>query len=339
MWILSRYVCRNCLTRALSESTLEIETFNALNAVNGILTKISDISNDRNLNLVSLIMHNLASKQKSLLDNEIREELQFPKTLNQIKNESDELCFLTNPRRNLVLLRTLLGFANLSANTPLEMIGDKKLYSMCTAYEGVLSMTHSKVTTVPAVLRNLRLYKTTHSQKLLEVIGAPSGGQRTLLRSLINEELPPLMPPSNDFVSCDDNLQVKRVTSSSKLKEQFKHTVKVVNSHVYFQNTSDKLNHVLKNAQNQPKFWLTSPSRSVIEKFENKILDYEKQGRKVRNNLAKEWFNEELAAKESNLDLVAKLDWLRRSRDGEYNIYPCPNCGGEGKLKRNIWLF
>ena len=102
------------------------------------------------------------------------------------------------------------------------------------------------------VLRNLRLYKATHSQKLLEVIGAPSGGQRTLLRSLINEELPPLMPPSNDFVSCDDNLQVKKVTSSSKLKEQFKHTVKVVNSNVYFQNTSDKLSHVLKNAQNQP---------------------------------------------------------------------------------------
>ena len=49
-------------------------------------------------------------------------------------------------------------------------------------------------------------------------------------------------------------------------------------------------------------------------------MDYEKQGRKVRNNLAKEWFNEELAAIESNLDLVAKLDWLRRSRDGGYNI-------------------
>ena len=73
------------------------------------------------------------------------------------------------------MLRTLLEFANLSANTPLEMIGDKKLYAMFTAYEGVLSMTHSKVTTAPAVLRNLRLYMATHSQKLLEVIGAPSG--------------------------------------------------------------------------------------------------------------------------------------------------------------------
>jgi hypothetical protein len=278
-------------------------------------------------------MHRLASTQSSLLDSEIQLELKSCKSHQILKNEGGELDFLSKPNRSEVLMNTFLGFANLNANTPLQMVTEKKLYALCTAYEAVLSLKHSSVTTAPAVMRNLRLYKTTHSRQLLETVGSPSGGKHTLLNSVINAELPTLLPPNNDFITCDDNLQVKRVTSSSKLKEEFKHMVKVVNSHVHFQGRDDKIGHVLKNKANQPKNWLKTPDKSEIEEFERKVSTYEKEARKVRTSLVGDWLTEELKDMTTNRDPVAKLTRLRRSRPGEHILYPCPNCGGEGTLK------
>ena len=259
------FVCDNCLAKAERETQSETQTFSALSEIFRCLDSVLDTASSRNTELVSVIMHRLASTQSSLLDSEIQLELKSCKSHQILKNEGGELDFLSKPNRSEVLMNTFLGFANLNANTPLQMVTEKKLYALCTAYEAVLSLKHSSVTTAPAVMRNLRLYKTTHSRQLLETVGSPSGGKHTLLNSVINAELPTLLPPNNDFITCDDNLQVKRVTSSSKLKEEFKHMVKVVNSHVHFQGRDDKIGHVLKNKANQPKNWLKTPDKSEIE--------------------------------------------------------------------------
>ena len=47
----------------------------------------------------------------------------------------------------------------------------------------------------------------------------------------------------------------------------------------------DKTTEVLKNPENQPKIWLHKPKKEVAEKFETKIVEYEKTAKKVRANL------------------------------------------------------
>ena len=153
-----------------------------------------------------------------------------------------------------------------------------------------------------------------------------------MLRQILNSDLPPLPTPHNDFILCDDNLQIKRVISCSKLKENHKLTVKVVNSHVFFQIEKDTQSKVLKNELNQPKYWLKPPTKSEVDKFESKILSYETEARKVRTRLVEGWLSEELADITVHRDPVSKLSWLRRTRPGEHVLYPCPGCGGEGRL-------
>ena len=323
-------VCDKCLGKAEVETTQEQTTFAALCDILQCLDSVLDSGSSRNAELLSVIMHRLAFTQTSVIDSEIELEIKSCKTHESLKKESCELQFLS--KGNKVLIKTLLGFSKFALNTELEQLSSKKLYALCTAYEAVLSLKHSKVTTVPAVMRNLRLYKATHNRDLLDTVGAPSGGKHTTLSLVMNADLPTLLPPTNDFISCDDNLQVKRVCSSSKLKEAFKHTVKVVNSHVHFQNTKDKLSSVLKDEANQPNKWLKKPEKFQIEDFEVKIVTYEREARKVRSNLVGGWLTEELSDVGENRDPVAKLIKLRRSRPSEHVVYPCPNCGGEGKL-------
>lgn len=326
-------VCVNCLSKAERETVQEQMTFEALGDILQCLERVVDTSSSRNSERQATIMHRLASTQSSALDSEIQSEIKTCRNHEMLKKESCELLFLSKTNRNQVLVKTLLGFANFDSNFTLQLLTEKKLYALCSAYEAILSLKHSLVTTAPAVMRNLRLYKTTQKRDLLETIGAPSGGKHTTLTNVINEDLPTLLPPTNDFITCDDNLQVKRVCSSSKLKEKFKFTVKVVNSHVHFQNTSDKNSSVLKNKDNQPKNWLKKPAKVQIEDFEGKIVTYEREARKVRSNLVESWLSEELTDLKENRDPVARLSRLRRSRLSEHVLYPCPNCGGEGRLR------
>ena len=222
-----------------------------------------------------------------------------------------------------------MGFGKLGIDAGYDSLPIEKLYSLCTAYEAILSLKHSKVTTAPAVMRNLIIYKTTHNRQLLEAVGAPSGGRHSFLEGIMNASLPSLNPPINDFVNCDDNLQVKRVVSSSKLKENFKHTVKVVDSHVYLQNEDDKTGHVLKDRNNQPRNWLKPPTEADINLFEVRIEDYQMKARKVRFNLLDQWLAEETTCNQE-FDPIAKLIKLRRSMPDDHNIFPCLSCGGEG---------
>ena len=146
----------------------------------------------------------------------------------------------------------------------------------------------------------------------------------------MNSDLPKLRPPVNDFVNCDDNLQVKRVVSSSKLKEGFKHTVKVVDSHISLQNIEDQTGHVLSDLSNRPNNWMRKPTASDVDVLEKKITEYELEGRKVRSILLNKWLKSEM--KDINLcrDPVGKLIRLRRSMPDNHYIFPCVECGGEG---------
>ena len=274
----------------------------------------------------------MATLNSSFLDSEIKHEMRTPKSHQNLKENSSALQFLVSPDRSLVLLKTLMGFSKMEIDCDLKSLTDKKIYALCTAYEAILSARHSKVVTAPAAMRNVILLKTTHNRHLLESVGAPSGGQYSFLCSIINSSLPRLMPPCNDFVSCDDNLQVKRVVSSSKLKENFKHTVKVVDSHVYLQNEDDKTGHVLKDRNNQPRNWLKPPTEADINLFEVRIEDYQMKARKVRFNLLDQWLAEETTCNQE-FDPIAKLIKLRRSMPDDHNIFPCLSCGGEGIFK------
>ena len=323
-------ICANCLAKATSETQSEVKTFALLTEIAENLEMDLDTTSRRNSELVSIIMHRLAVSQSSVLDAEIQSELKTSNTPQTLKSESSPLQFLSKPNKSAVLIKTLFGFAKLDAKTEFECMSYKKLYALCTAYEAILSIKNSSVTTAPAVMRNLMLYKTTHDRQLLETVGAPSGGKHSVLNKIMNTELPKLLPPANDFCSTDDNLQVKRVTSSSKLKENFKHTVKVVNSHVIFQNSGDKGSHILKNKDNQPKKWLKMPNKSDIDVFEKTIATYEREARKVRSVLAGGWLSEMMKELKEDKDPVAKLTRLRRSMPERHLLYPYQSCDGEG---------
>ena len=316
---------------ASRESESEVKTFQLLTDILASLDSDLNTTSPRNQELLSSIMHKLACSQSSVLYSEIQSEMSVRKNHEILREESSELVFLSKSSRNSVLVKTLLGFANLEMSSELQNLSQNRLYALCTAYEAILSMKHSLVTTAPAVMRNVMLYKITHSRQLLDMVGAPSGGKHSVLSSIIKSELPHLFPPANDFVSCDDNLQVKRVISSSKLKEGHKFTVKVVDSHVNFQNNSDKVTNVLRKEANKPVHWLKKPDKPDIDKFENKLPGYEIEGRKVRSVVVGGWMSEEVRDLRGNRDPVAKLTRLRRSRPEELNLYPCSNCGGEGR--------
>ena len=64
---------------------------------------------------------------------------------------------------------------------------------------------------------------------------------------------------------------MKRVVSSSKLREGFKHSVKVVNSHIFLQNANDQTGQILKDENNKPSCWLRSPTASDVDDFSKKI--------------------------------------------------------------------
>ena len=315
---------------ATRESESEMKTFLLLTDILNSLGSDLNTTSARNKELLSSVMYRLANSQSSVLDSEIQSEYSVRKNHEILRAESSELVFLSKTNKNCVLVKTLLGFAKLEISSELQNLSPARLYALCTAYEAILSMKHSLVTTAPAVMRNVMLYKITHSRQLLDMVGAPSGGTYFVLDYIIKSELPKLFPPTNDFVSCDDNLQVKRVISSSKLKEGHKFTVKVVDSHVNFQNNSDKQTHVLKKEENKPVHWLKKPDKPDVDEFENKLPGYEIEGRKVRSVVVGCWMSDELGDLKENRDPVAKLTRLRRSRPEEQNLYPCPSCGGEG---------
>ena len=133
-------VCDNCLTKAEWETQSEIKTTAALSDILKFLDSVVDSTSSTNTELVSVIMHRLALSQSSALDKEIQLELKTCKNHETLMKESCELKFLSKTNKSEVLIKTLLGFAKLEADTSLQILTEKKLFALCTAYEAILSM-------------------------------------------------------------------------------------------------------------------------------------------------------------------------------------------------------
>ena len=123
--------------------------------------------------------------------------------------------------------------------------------------------------------------------------------------------------------------KVKRVVASRNLKENFKFSVKVNNSHVYFQTKSDKEKEVLTKQSNMPQNWLKSPTSEQVDIFTKNITKYEKEAKTVRKILVNDWAHEVVEESKKSVGPVVKLSYLRSLRE---NVWPCPQCSELGKL-------
>ena len=122
-----------------------------------------------------------------------------------VKNLSNERLFLSSGDRNKVLLQILM---NVGKIVDLKSASDSKINSLCVSYESLLNTRDKKVVTMPALGRNFRILKQTHNKSLFNSIAYPAGGKYMTVQKLAISELPELFPPSGDFISTDDNLQV-----------------------------------------------------------------------------------------------------------------------------------
>ena len=131
---------------ATRESESEMKTFKLLTDILNSLGSDLNTTSARNKELLSSVMYRLANSQSSVLDSEIQSEYSVRKNHEILRAESSELVFLSKTNRNCVLVKTLLGFAKLEINSELQNLSPARLYALCTAYEAILSLKHSLVT-------------------------------------------------------------------------------------------------------------------------------------------------------------------------------------------------
>ena len=88
-------ICDECLDRAKGDSTTRFEskTHKLLqNFLHSLDSDEVDTTSNRNSELVSLIMHRLATLQSSVIDSEIQAEIRSPKTHETLKGNCCEFC-------------------------------------------------------------------------------------------------------------------------------------------------------------------------------------------------------------------------------------------------------
>ena len=128
-------VCERCIERAKDDDEFKCErnSFSALSEfMNFLVSDDVDLSSMRNIELVSFIMHRLAILQSPALDEEVQAELRTPKTHMTLRQNRQEVDFLSNDGRNIVLLRTLLGFSKLNHDTKFDSLPRKK--NLCSLH-------------------------------------------------------------------------------------------------------------------------------------------------------------------------------------------------------------
>jgi hypothetical protein len=142
------------------------------------------------------------------------------KTFKTIKTESNCIDFLCHNSRNKPIINTLLSLTGhdiISEKSDLRKLSQKKIKNLCLAYESLMGLSNSNLTTAPSVLRNIKLLKATHSRDFVSICGYPTGGSYTLLQTLATSPLPVLNPPQfGDFASADDNMQVNIICWSEQ---------------------------------------------------------------------------------------------------------------------------
>ena len=162
------------------------------------------INQQENVKSLAKTMKILAATQSESLSSECQEIVHSKPTHERLKCESDPIEFLKSKKRNLVLVNTLTGFGNSDLNSD----SLKRLNSLSVAYETTLHSRNLNVITMPSLAKNVRLLKCTSDRNLLKLVGYPGGGSYDTVHELIRTDLPELFPPSNDFISADDNCQV-----------------------------------------------------------------------------------------------------------------------------------
>lgn len=202
-------VCETCIDNAQKDTDpvykLVREVLSQLDSLGDCDTDLVNLLEKVSVR-ISIILHKNFAK-------ECLAESKSVKTHQIIKNESDCLDFLCHNNRSKTIINTMLGLSGqkiISDKCELRNLTNKKLKNLCLAYESLMGLTNSKLTTAPSVFRNIRLLKATHSRDLITVCGFPTGGSYKLQQDLATNPLPELNPPSSgDFASADDNIQVK----------------------------------------------------------------------------------------------------------------------------------
>ena len=201
-------ICHNCLVRAQEGDPCWVT--NILNQMCDLANQLQNIAlikSEHNLKNISDILCRLANTQTDSLIEECETIIKGKKDPYAVKEGSDEMNFLSSKERNPVLLRTLMSFCNV-VSCDLTSLSEKKIEGLCLVYETILNTRNSKVITLPALAKNSRLLKQTHNKGIMNCVSLPSGGKYNTVRKLNNAVLPELCPPTGDFVSTDDNIQV-----------------------------------------------------------------------------------------------------------------------------------
>ena len=201
-------VCELCIQLAKSlEDPLHKNLTETLTMLNSV-TIVESVT----VSLLESMLLKIAAILRQSFSKECWIESRSVKTLETIKKESSCIEFLCHKNRNNVIINTLLSLAgqdNISEVIELRKLPQKKIRNLCLAYESLMGLSNSNLTTAPSVLQNIRLLKATHSRDVVRVCGYPTGGSYTMLQTLATSPLPVLSPPQcGDFASADDNLQV-----------------------------------------------------------------------------------------------------------------------------------
>ena len=201
-------ICLDCIERARSGDPQEITSCLEEILKMSKLLKDKTVIENSNCEKICDILNNLINTQGAQLSTECCQHIKCIKTHTEVKFEGSPSQFIISPSRNKVLVQALLSFSNLG-DLELDCVPPKKLGRLSLCYETILNTRHMKVVTMPSLCKNMKLWKTTHHKGILNEVGYPSGGKYQTVQSVAKQALPELQPPKGDFVSTDDNLQVR----------------------------------------------------------------------------------------------------------------------------------
>ena len=197
------WVCDNCYEKGRDAPGIGSVLEKLTELVEVLVNK--DVKQAENVKTLGKIMKILATTQSKSLNTECKDIVANKPSHVSIRSESDPVDFLKSKQRNLVLVETLEGFGNSDINCS----GSKRVESLSIAYETILHARNLNVITLPSLAKNVRLLKCTHDKNLINLVGYPAGGRYKTVHNLIKSELPELFPPTKDFISVDDNCQVR----------------------------------------------------------------------------------------------------------------------------------
>ena len=207
------YICHACLVNARSAAD---SVFKAVKCLEEVLDSLSECDEDL-LKMMEVVFVKLASMVHLGLKEDTQMEHMFVKTIDDLKYQAKSKDFLCSSQRSSAVIEGLLALSGIDPvySKSVKSLSMSKQENLCLAYESLMGLSNANLTTAPSIYRNIKLLKAVHSKGLLAEVGYPTGGSYPLLQSLCTTTLPELLPPSvGDFVSADDNIQVREQLSN-----------------------------------------------------------------------------------------------------------------------------